>query len=739
MDSIKHTHSLEEIDFQKYWLVLQRRWLSAVGIFGTVLTLSSVYAFSLKPYYQAQASLLIKTNRTSSLTGLGEDLGRLEALVSQSSPVDTQVKIVTSVPVLKETIKALDLRDSLGNTLRIEDLAAALSVVSVKGTDLLEIYYADSDPLMAAKVVNKLVEIYIKHNIQANRAEAVSARRFMREQLPKTEQAVKQAESNLRKFKEQNKVVVLQQEAAEAVSAISKLEDNIAAAQAQLVNVTAQSQKLKEQIEVESQKAITYAELSQIPGTQQLLTQLQKTQADLEVARTRFQPEHPDIVNLEQQVSALNKVLQQRVEQVAGKNQQVSLKNLQIGGVRQNLIQDLANTEKVRLGLEKQIADLNNTLFEYKQRANILPKLEETQRELERKVKAAQTTYENLLTRMQEVDVAENQNVGNATIISPALIPDKPSGPRKTLLIAAGGILGILLGVVAAFSLELVDQSVKTLKEAKELFQYTLLGVIPNLSRYGKTLTGRLDRPTPRVIGRDIHLFAIRDAYQMLQANLRFLSDKQLKAIAVTSSVAKEGKSEVSANLAVVMAQVGRRVLLVDADMRRPCQHHIWGLTNAQGLSNAIVDDQIPLNTVVQEVMPNLYVLPSGVIPPNPLALLDSQRMTALVTIFARSYDCVIFDTPPLAGTADVSVLGKLVDGLLLVVRPGVVNAANANAAKEFLTQSGQKVLGMVINGVNVKNEPDSYFYYTQESPESFSISQDSARVRQKREKGTGY
>jgi polysaccharide biosynthesis transport protein len=234
MDSIKHTHSLEEIDFQKYWLVLQRRWLPAVGIFGTVLTLASVYAFSLKPYYQAQASLLIKTNRTSSLTGLGEDLGRLEALVSQSSPVDTQVKIVTSVPVLQETIKALDLRDSLGNPLRIEDLAAALSVVSVKGTDLLEIYYADSDPLMAAKVVNKLVEIYIKQNIQTNRAEAVSARKFMWEQVPKTEQAVKQAEANLRKFKEANKVVVLQQEAAEAVSTISKLEDNIATAQAQL-------------------------------------------------------------------------------------------------------------------------------------------------------------------------------------------------------------------------------------------------------------------------------------------------------------------------------------------------------------------------------------------------------------------------------------------------------------------------------------------------------------------------
>ncbi len=726
MDSIKNPHSFEEIDLQKYWLVLKRRWIAVIGVFGSVLTFSSVCAFSLRPVYQAQASLLIKTDRTSSLTGLGGDVGRLEPLMIQSSPVDTQAQIVKSVPVLQETIRTLDLKDDAGNPLRIEDLDQALTVVNAKGTDILDIYYADYDPQLAAKVVNTLIKIYIKQNIQANRAQAVSARKFIWEQLPKTEQAVKQAESNLRKFKEQNKVVVLQQEAAEAVNAISRLNEQITSVQAQLVNVTAQSKKLQQQIKLESQKSITYAELSQIPGTQQLLTQLQKLQADLAIARTKFQPSHPTVVDLEQQVAALNKVLQERIKQVAGPNEQVALKDLQIGGVRQALIQDLATTEKIRIGLEKQITQLINTRNAYKQRASILPKLEETQRELERKLKAAQTTYETLLIRMQQVNVAEHQNIGNASIISPALVPDKPSGPRKLLLIAAGGILGALLAVVAAFSLELVDQYVKTLKEAKELFQYTLLGVIPDLSRYGKTSTAKLDRPIPKVIGRDIHLFAIRDAYQMLQANLKFLSDKELKAIAVTSSVAKEGKSEVSANLAVVMAQVGRKVLLVDADMRRPCQHHIWELTNAQGLSNAIVDDRIPLSTIVQEVMPNLHVLTSGVIPPNPLALLDSQRMAALVTVFARNYDCVIFDTPPLAGTADVAVLGKLVDGLLLVVRPGVVNCASAHAAKEFLTQSGQKVLGMVINGVNVKNEPDSYFYYAQDSLESITMSRNS-------------
>ena len=144
--------------------------------------------------------------------------------------------------------------------------------------------------------------------------------------------------------------------------------------------------------------------------------------------------------------------------------------------------------------------------------------------------------------------------------------------------------------------------------------------------------------------------------------------------------------------------------------MRNPIQHHIWGLKNTIGLSNVIIGEA-SLDTVAQEVMPNLEVLTSGVLPPNPVAMLDSQRMATLISNFGRDYDIVIFDTPPLSGIADAAVLSTLTDGILLVVRPGVVDLNSANSAKEFLTQSGQKVLGIVINGVNTKNEPNNYFY----------------------------
>ncbi len=725
--------NFEEIDFQKYLLVLQRRWMPAVGVFGVVVALASFYAFSLKPSYKAEGSLLIRTNRTSSLTGLGEAIGRLESLTTTNNPLETQAKIVTSVPVLQETIRTLNLKNSKGELFKSQDFFKRLNIQNAKGTEILQISYTDKDPDFAAEVVNQLMKVYIRNNIEANRAEAVSARKFILQEIPSNETAVREAESTLRKFKEQNKIIALETESELAVQTISTLEQQIAQAQAQLGNVTARSQNLQNQASIDSQQSVSFASLSQIPGVQQVLIQLQEAQNQLTVQQTRLEPSHPTIIDLEEKITALNNLLEERIGQFVDGNQQVSMGNLQIGELRQNLIEDFARTEAERVGLVEQITTLSNKWLAYKQRANVLPRLEQIQRQLERKLKAAQTTYEALLTKLQEVQVAENQNIGNARVISPALVPAQSTGPRKALIIGGGGAIGIMLGMIAAFSLDLIDRSVKTVKEARELFQYTLLGVIPSVSRNGKKgsyLPG-VDPQIPRVIGRDIPHFPVGNAYQMLQANLNFLSsDKKLKAIVVTSSVSKEGKSEVAANLAVTMAQLGRRVLLVDADMRHPVQHHIWEMRNTVGLSNVIVD-QVTLDAAVQEIMPNLYVLPSGVLPPNPVALLDSQRMAALVTCFAESYDFVIFDTPTLAGTADAAVLSKLADGILLVVRPGVINYVSANAAKEFLKQLGQQVLGMVINGVNIKLEPDSYFYYSRESSESASTSENSLAIKQ--------
>nr|MBA3920868.1 polysaccharide biosynthesis tyrosine autokinase [Nostocaceae cyanobacterium] len=668
--------NVEQVDIQKYLQVLQRRWLPVVGIFSISVTLGCLYALSLKPSYKAEGSLMIKTNRTSSLAGLPEDIGRLESLSQNENPLETQVRVVASNPVLEKTIQSLNLKDAKGQLLPIRALAGKLKIEGIKGSDVIQLSYKDNDPQLAAKVVNQVIDNYMKLNVEANQNDAFTAKQILVKELPNAEQIVRNAELKLRSFKEINKVIVLDQQATAAVDAISKLESQISQTKAQLTNVIGRLEKLRSQAQVNSQQGVIASELSQAPGVQKVLTQLQETESQLKVERIRFQPGHPVILNLEEKVVTLKKLLQERTAQVSGSEAPVQEKSLQVGTLRQSLIADITHAEADRVGLENQI----NTLFQqanaYRQRANDLPKLEQNQRELERKLKAAQTTYETLLKKRQEIDIAQNQKIANARVISYALLPDSPEGPRKVLFIVGGAAFGLFLGIIAAFSLDLIDRSVKTVKEAREALKYTLLGVIPVLGKNVKnhsSIAG-IDRPLPKIIGRDIPHYPFGAAYQILQANLKFLcSDKALKSIVVTSSVAKEGKSEVAANLAVTMAQMGRRVLLVDADMRHPIQHHVWGLTNATGLSNIIVD-QVAIDLSVQEVMPNLDVLSSGVLPPNPLALLDSQRMAALIASFNREYDLVIFDTPSLSGMADAAVLSNLTDGILLVVRPGVVD-----------------------------------------------------------------
>jgi capsular exopolysaccharide synthesis family protein len=709
----------EEIDFQKYWLVLRRRWLPAMGVFGIVVGIATVAAFLQKPVYEAEGKLLFKPDRSSSLTGLKNDLGELAAIGDNSNPLSTEAEIIQSLPILQETVNALGLRDEQGKPLDPKSIVKSkkLKVNPVTGTDVLQLTYKDNNPRVAAAAVNKIMELYIKNNINTNREKAAVARKFISNQLPSVEATVNQADAELRKFKEKNRVVVLQEEATKAVEAISSIDNQIAQLQAQLANVTAQSESFRNQLGLNREEAVAVTSLSQSPGVQEVLTELQKVQTELAAERRRFLDTAPPVAALRRKEAELSTLLQERVDQVFGSQQNVAVKNLQIGELKQSLTGEFVRSEVQRSGLSNQLNDLYKTQAVYKNRSNILPQLEQTQRELERRVQASQTTYETLLNKFQEARVAENQTVGNARVIANAQIPDKKAGPSKKKYLVAGGLAGVLLGLVTAFLLDLIDKSVKTVKEAKELFGYPLLGVIPASDKSGKPSihNGKVEQTVPRIFSRDLPLSPINDAYQMLQANLKFLrSDEELRAIVVTSSVAKEGKSEVSANLAATIAQVGRRVLLVDADMRHPSQHHIWGLTNLTGLSNILVGEA-EFSRTVQEAMVGLDVLPAGVIPPNPVALLDSKRMASLIETFSKNYDFVIFDSPPLAGLADAPILGKMADGILMVVRSGVVDAISAKAAKEFLARSGQNVLGLVANGVIIKNEPDSYFYYTQE------------------------
>jgi capsular exopolysaccharide synthesis family protein len=712
-----------DLDFNRLWRIIKLRWLPAVGIFSFSIIVSAGFASLQKAAYEAQGKLLIKKNNdTSVLTGIGERIGQLEGLDIKSSPISTEIEVVRSIPLIQKTINSLKLKDKKGQSIEADSLAKEIGLKAIPATDVLAISYESKDAKKAADVVNKLMGVYIENNVLINRSEAIAAGDFIGKQIFPTEAYVHRAEMALRRFKERNKVVELDEESKSAVAVIKEIENKIYETKAALAEADARSASLQKNLGTNAQETIVQDNLNNSTGVKLALSNLQETEAELVKQQTRYQDTHPLIIDLKNKINAIKILLDNRVIESIKTTKKVSKGDLQTGVINQKLREDFIQTEVQRKGLMNRLQKLIEAEESYKQRMNILPKLAQEQRELERQLEAAQSTYQTLLKKLQEVRVTENQNIGNARILEPAVVVQKSAAAKRIMILAVGGLMGIMLGTASIVVSEIKDKSIKNLKEARELFGYTLLGAIPSTKKKLKHRRKDIEWELPELPVKDTPHLPITESYRMLQANLKFLSsDKPLQAIVVTSSVPKEGKSTVSANLAAAMAQLGHRVLLIDADMRHPLQHHIWNLNNTAGLSDLIVG-QVDFAATVHEGMPNLYILTAGVIPPNPLALLDSKRMANLIKNFCTTYDFVIIDAPPLVLGADALTLGKMTDGVLLVARPGTLTSNSATLARESLERSSQKVLGLVVNGVIPENESDSYFYYGKEYAQQDSV-----------------
>jgi polysaccharide biosynthesis transport protein len=703
----------EEIDVQKYWRALQRRCSVIAAIFCTATGLATLAALRQKPSYDVVAKLLVKSEDNPSLTGLNLKIGKLEALGTshQKDPMLTQAETVKSIPIFRKALQSVP-RPASQKPMTPEALMERFKIKAIPGADVLQISYQSNNPEYAVALVNAVVNEYMASNIIANREEATTARRFITSQLPTTEAAVQKAEMALRKFKERDRVIALTQETTQAVTNIGNLDTQIDQAKAAFADANARAAAFRRQLGMDSQTATTVGTLRKAPGVQEALSKLQAVQSQLAIEQTRLSDNHPKVVNLQQQVSALSRVLSGRVAEVGTGNQAVSIGQLQPDDLKQTIIASYLQSEVELNGLSQRIAQLTALQNSHKNRSTVLPRLEANQRELERELEAAQVTYKALLAKLQEVQVAENQKSGNVRVVQAASAPRKPSYMRRMLMIAGGSLGGLILGVGVALLLDMLDQSVSTLKAVKEELDYMLLGVIPayNGATGGRKAANAMPvRTVPKIMNRDRPMTMEREAYRLLQSHIAFLTgDRGVKSMIITSALDGEGKSEVAANLAVEMAQQGKRVLLVDTNMNHPSLSAIWDIDNAVGLSRILVGER-RVEEGIHEVMPNLFVIPTGGMAPDPMALLNSQRMLSLMTELSSRYDRIIFDTPAVSAWGDAAVMDRLADGIILVARPGVLKNTAAQLLKEKLGEANQKVLGMIVNGVNLQKEPDSY------------------------------
>lgn len=737
MEYQEYSSSLE-----KYTQILKRRWLPASIIFVIVFSISFVTASVKKPVFVAEGRLrLRRTNTASTLTGVTTEFGKLEPLVEQkSSPLKTEAEIISSVPLVKQTISRLKLTGEKGKPLKPQVvIKSKLTVNEIKGTDLILVSYKDTNSKFAAQFVNTLMDVYLKNNVLSNRREAVAARKFIEKQLPHAELVVSRAEAGLRNFKEKNKIVSVQEETAKLVESLRGLQRTISEHKSQIAGAKARSKTIRNSLGMSTQEAVVLTSLSQSDGVKQILQQIQEIESQIADKSTVLNIEHPELINLENKLISLEKILAKRIKNVAGERKKLLRKNLQIGEFKQQLSSQLIDLEAQRQGLESELEALLILEKSYNQRLSNLPKLEQQQRELQRRLQAAQSTYSLLLQKLQETKIAENQNLGNARVIAKAEFPESPISSLALNSISSG-LIGALFFIATAYILEIRDKSIRTVEQAKELTGLTLLGIIPEFGKPSRLFPATSDSEADNIniIASNHSTSPVSEYYRMLRANLKFISAvKDLKVIVVTSSVPNEGKSSVAANLAVVMAQMENKVLLVDGDLHRPVQHMAWDIPDNKGLSNVILG-QFDLDTAVKSVKQNLDVLTAGkeyidnlhifdneFSPPSPASMLDSKQMGNLVEDFTVNYDFVIIDAPSLSTAADAATLGQLADGILFVVRPGVVDLANAYFAKEFLEQSGQNVIGQVVNGATLNTKRRSYHNF----PKKYNSSTSTATI----------
>ncbi|WP_088888912.1 GumC family protein [Leptolyngbya ohadii] len=708
---VPENHS-DGIDLQQYWMTLRRHWLAAGLVFSATVAMCATITLLQKPTYRAGGQLLLKVDPLSRLTGVISP--EIESEIADAAEVSTEAEVVQSIPFIQSVISSLNLVDESGKALTVEAFRQKLDVKTVRGTSTIRIAFEASNPKEAAEVVNKLLNLYLERNKLNNRAEATAAREFIEKQLPETLFRVQQTSAALKQFKQQNQFVAADDEAKAFSTTLQKLQENINATQAALSNSRARTISLQNQLNIDPSQAIILGSLSQAPGVQKPLEQLQDIQDQLAVARVRYRESAPLIISLRQKEEELRKLLQQRMSEVIGEQVSFQGGEIQIGALRENLIQELIKSEVDRYAFENQLATLTNQYSAQRQRAVILADLEQTQRQLALNLDAAQSTYETLLKRLQEVRLAENQNIGNAQIIESALVPEKPVSPKKLLNLIAGSAIGVILGILTAFILDYRDNTIKTSSDAKAIFRFPTLGVIPDFGKSSGSLRKNGRRNSFNIPVRDNPQSFISEIYRMIFTNLRhFHAGQNVKVVAVTSSIAGEGKSTLAANLALAASEACNKTLLIDADLRRSSQHTMWGITSSFGLAD-VLSGQVELQEAVQRVK-ELDILPAGNLSSNSLALLTSQRMRHLIQALTQSYDFVVIDTPPLLVSADTSVIGKATDGILMVVRPGVIARQNAASAQELLQQSGQRVLGQVVNAADLAMEADNQPYYNQD------------------------
>ncbi|HEY0369057.1 MAG TPA: polysaccharide biosynthesis tyrosine autokinase [Chthoniobacterales bacterium] len=677
-------HSEEaKLHFLDYWRVIRVRWVLILLAFFLVLLTAAIVTYFQPREYQSSVFVEVRSTAQNPRIFNSSD-PNMPIHDPQLAP--TVYQVIQRTGVLYPVIEDLKLQDKwTKNGVRPSREAAygrlrsKLDVDEVRNTDLLQISVLDTDPQLAADVANKIVAVYQDTRVQEEKEILNRALSSMNDEVAKQQKKVDDASGEVARIRDEQGIVDLNPEGTEDAqtpvnSIVLKQEQELNEAEMKVAQLSSQLQQI-EKLKGEDLMRMMPTLNIQDPTIQKILPIYQEASANEALfLNSGLGENHPKL----KAVRATKEVYVRQLEE-------------QVGIIRTGLQKNLQGAQATRDQLRKRLDELNarqlaskNSSAEYTRAKNSYIK----EKTLLDSVRArAQTQTMELAMPRMAVSVKQ--------VAEP---PSYPARPRVSLNLALGALVGLVVGLGLAFFIEYLDTSVKTMEDVESLLGVPVLAIIPKNIKLLHKEAG--DTPDA-------------EAYRILRTNIEFnRKNPEANALSMVSGGPGEGKSTTLANLAFISAQGGYTTLIVDADLRRPVQHSFFDLSNRVGLTNYLTTDMRLEDVILPTSVENLSVLPSGILPSDAVGILNSQRMSDMVAELKTRYDLVFFDSPPMLGVSDASVLASEVDQTIMVVQHRRFPRAMLLRVKQAVLGVGGNLLGVVLNNVDLKHD-QNYYYYT--------------------------
>ena len=717
-----------DLNLRDYWRVIRKR--KFIIIFTTLAMGVFSFLFSIMqqpvPLYQATAS--VKVEQSGSITGL-----YIQSVSwSQTDYMQTQAAMIKSYYIMETAAKRLGLippdlpsekvRASKKHQNIMMDLKKSVETEQEGYSNIINILVTSKDPVFAQRVANTIAQVYKEQHALDLNKRTFEAKKFIENQLTVVKKRLRDSEEAVRKFREENKLISLSAQTSRMLGQMTSLQ----AIYEKSMSANEKVRKVQKYLEGAKDKPLT-----------------SKTSFYINEASSLYKNLNDRLVQLMLKRDSLLLIYTEKYPQVVEINEQIR-------EIVKNMTAQLSSQEKT---VTANIISLKKKIDEMDKHIKALPEKGLELGRLEQKVMVNGEVCSLLEKKYQESLIKEAEKLEEVQIVKPALEPVNPINPPKTMATGVvGTLIGLILGIVFGFVVETFDTSIGAIEDVEELTGVNVLGIIPHVSIQDIKATlldesrGEMDDKTAERYSRIISHFApkstLAESYRALRTNLSFIGvEGDMKALVFTSSSPMEGKSTIVVNLAVTMAQAGKKVLLVDGDMRKPMVANVFGIDQAPGLSDVILGNY-SLEGVVRSVtdimtgkismddimktpgMDNLYIVTSGTLPPNPAEMAGSRKIAELIKQARSEYDIILMDAPPLLSATDAALYGSFVDGVLLVYRVGVVGRAVLKRAKAQLDNVKAKIVGIVLNGLKAEISPDfaiqdyykySYYYSEEE------------------------